>query len=65
MKALFDEYDTDGSGEISRDELYEIVERVIGSHTSAMHIVNVRTISNLQYWATVISFVAFIYGNWS
>ena len=41
MKELFDEYDTDGSGEISRDELYEIVERVIGSHTSSMHIVDV------------------------
>ena len=43
MKELFDEYDTDGSGEISRDELYEIVERVIGSHTSSMHIVDVST----------------------
>ncbi len=41
MRELFDEYDTDGSGEISRDELYEIVERVIGSHTSSMHIVDV------------------------
>ena len=45
MKELFDEYDTDGSGEISRDELYEIVERVIGSHTSSMHIVDVSTSS--------------------
>ena len=44
MRELFDEYDTDGSGEISRDELYEIVERVIGSHTSAMHIVDVSLI---------------------
>ena len=44
MRELFDEYDTDGSGEISKDELYEIVERVIGSHTSSMHIVDVRIV---------------------
>lgn len=40
MKELFDEYDVDSSGEISKDELYQIVERVIGSHTSSMHIVD-------------------------
>ncbi len=41
LRDLFDEYDVDGSGEITRDELYAIVENVIGRHTSAIMLVDV------------------------
>ena len=43
LKELFDTYDADGSGEISEDELYSIVEELIHNKASAMHIVNVST----------------------
>ena len=46
LKELFDQYDTDGSGEISEDELYSIVEDLIHNKASAMHIVNVSTTEN-------------------
>ena len=52
LKELFDSYDSDGSGEISEDELYSIVEELVHNKTSAMHIVNV---SGAKIWTKLMN----------
>ncbi len=41
LKELFDVYDEDGSGEISADELYLIVDNMLHNKSNSMHIVHV------------------------
>ncbi len=41
LKELFDQYDEDGSGNITQDELYEILDGVLHNKATAIHIVNV------------------------
>ena len=41
LRELFDVYDEDGSGQISADELYLIIDNMLHNKSNSMHIVHV------------------------
>ena len=41
LKDLFDQYDEDGSGHITEDELYTILNEILHNKATAIHIVHV------------------------
>ena len=41
LKDLFDQYDDDGSGSITQDELYDILNQILHNKATAIHIVHV------------------------
>ena len=48
LKDLFDQYDEDGSGHITEDELYTILNEILHNKATAIHIVHVSFLNKTQ-----------------
>ena len=49
LKDLFDQYDEDGSGHITEDELYTILNEILHNKATAIHIVHVSFINTFHF----------------
>ena len=49
LKDLFDQYDEDGSGHITEDELYTILNEILHNKATAIHIVHVSFLNTSHF----------------
>ena len=49
LKDLFDQYDEDGSGHITEDELYTILNEILHNKATAIHIVHVSLLNTFHF----------------